>query len=287
MDYIIIAGPTACGKSQLALDIADRLGGEIINADSMQLYQDLSILTARPHTHPIPHHLYGILSHQDQGSAASWLEHVCSLIKDCLHRNRMPIVVGGTGFYLRALTNGLSPFPPIDPIIRQQVRDLSRVLGDDFFSYVYSVDPLIQDKIKPSDPQRLCRALEVILDTGQSIVNWQGLAVPPLPQYSHKYYVIDLDREDLYDRINRRFQMMIDLGAIEEIENLRCLNPSKDSLIMKAIGVAEISAYLDGDLSLGDAIEKAQQKSRQYAKRQRTWFHHKVTEKIMLQSGDI
>ena len=285
-DFLILAGPTASGKSGLAIDIADQMNGEIINADSMQVYKDLSILTARPTESPVPHHLYGVLAAQEMGSAAWWQDQVLSLIQDCLDRSKLPILVGGTGLYLRTLTHGLSSIPTITPLIRQNVRHLCDEMGEDFSEYVYGTDPLLRGHINPSDPQRLSRALEVFLQTGQSFLTWRGNMVP-LHSFKHCYVVIDLERAQLYEQINKRFHLMIEHGALEEIEALRKLDIPPDSPLLKAIGVPELSAYLDGQITLEAAIEKAQQSTRNYAKRQMTWFRQQVSKKIVLSEAHL
>lgn len=281
VDFLILAGPTASGKSGLAIELAERLNGEIINADSMQVYKDLSILTARPLESVIPHHLYGVLDADQSGSAAWWINEVCFLIKDCISRSKLPIVVGGTGLYLRTLTHGLSPVPDIEPELRGEVRNLCRELGEGFAQYVYEIDPLLKDCVRPSDPQRLCRALEVFRQTGHSITFWHGKSTPP-HSYKYQYVVIEPDRVQLYEQINQRFQLMIENGAIEEVQNLRKLELSPESPILKAIGIPELNAYLDNHLTLDEAMQKAKQNSRHYAKRQMTWFRGQVSKKIVI-----
>ncbi|MBY0282127.1 MAG: tRNA (adenosine(37)-N6)-dimethylallyltransferase MiaA [Alphaproteobacteria bacterium] len=286
IDFLILAGPTASGKSGLAIELAEKCNGEIINADSMQVYKDLSILTARPSESVIPHHLYGVLDACQNGSAAWWIHEVCLLIKDCINRSKFPIVVGGTGLYLRTLTHGLSPVPEIEPDIRHEVRGLCHQLGERFASYVYEIDPLLENQIRSSDPQRLSRALEVFRQTGRSITFWQGKSTPS-HSYKYQYVVIEPERAQLYEQINQRFQLMVESGAIEEVQNLRKLETPLDSPIMKAIGVPELSAYLDNHLSLDEAMQKAKQNSRRYAKRQMTWFRGQVPKKIVICSPYI
>lgn len=286
IDFLILAGPTASGKSGLAIELAEKVDGEIINADSMQVYKDLSILTARPEESQIPHHLYGILETHQNSSAAWWINEVCPLIKDCLCREKFPIVVGGTGLYLRTLTHGLSPVPEINPDLREKVRNLCEELKEDFAQYVYEKDPLLKDRIRPSDPQRLSRALEVFLQTGQSITAWHGKS-KPLHSYKYQYVVIEPDRLQLYDKINQRFQLMVEMGALDEVSRLKELKLPQHSPILKAIGFPELSAYLDGQLTLEEAMHKAQQNTRNYAKRQMTWFRGQVLKKIVICDPDI
>jgi len=285
-DFLILAGPTASGKSGLAIQIADQMNGEIINADSMQVYKDLSILTARPSENPVSHHLYGVLTAQEMGSAAWWQDQALGLIQDCLDRSKLPILVGGTGLYLHTLTHGLSSIPTIDPAVRQKVRQLCVEMGEDFSEYVYGIDPLLRGHINPSDPQRLSRALEVFLQTDQSFLTWRGNK-GPLHSFRHRYVVIDLERTQLYEQINKRFHLMVEQGAIQEVETLRKLDIPEGSPLLKAIGVPEISDYLDGQLTLEAAIEKAQQSTRNYAKRQMTWFRQQVSKKIVLSEAHL
>lgn len=288
IDFLILAGPTACGKSHLAVELAKAWDGEIINADSMQIYKDLSILTARPQSHEqvVPHHLYGVLEAHESGSGAWWVERACSIIKDCIARERFPIVVGGTGFYFYALTEGLSSIPDIDPSIREQVRKQSIEHVNDFAEFVYNLDPLARS-IRPTDKQRLARALEVMQQTGVSLITWQKAKAKPPLSYRYEYVVIEADRTHLYDAINKRFQFMIENGALEEVKRLTKLNLSSNCSVMHAIGVPEIKAYLEGTLTLQEAIEEAQKNTRRYAKRQTTWFKHQVTKKIVIYKPDM
>lgn len=288
IDFLILAGPTASGKSNLAIELAQIWDGEIINADSMQVYKDLSIITARPKAEDeiVAHHLYGVLSANESGSAVWWLSKVCLLIEDCLKRNRFPIVVGGTGFYLRALTEGLSPVPDVDPGIRSKVRNLVLEMGENFSEYVYNLDPKLRPVIRATDLQRLARALEVFLQTGQSLLDWQG-KMTPSHSYQYEYVVLEPDREHLYDVINKRFHLMIEMGALEEIKKLNTLDILPNSPIKRAIGVPELSAYLKGEMTLEAAIEEAQKNSRRYAKRQITWFKHQPQKKIVIYKADL
>jgi tRNA dimethylallyltransferase len=289
---IILAGPTACGKSFLALELAQRLSlkqpAEIINADSMQVYSELSIITARPTPRDcalIPHHLYGIVNLYHHGSVGWWLSQAEQQIASCHDRNILPIIVGGTGLYLRALTQGLTVIPEIDKQIRYTVRELSKQLGNDFYSYVCRHDPLIENRLKVNDHQRLGRALEVFLQTGQSISWWQDQTYPS--KYSFLYCVIAPARKILYRNISQRFEKMIQQGVLEEVERLQDYVLPPDSPVLKAIGVKELGAFIKGEWSLKTAIEQAQINSRQYAKRQLTWFRHQVDKKIVIEVPDV
>lgn len=289
IDFLILAGPTASGKSPLAIELAQVWDGEIINADSMQVYKDLSILTARPQPDEqvVPHHLYGVLNPNENGSAAWWVEKACNIIKDCIARGRFPIVVGGTGFYLHALTEGLSSIPDIDPSIREQVRKRSSEDVNNFAEFVYMSDPLTRQCIRPTDIQRLARALEVFLQTSISLITWQQTKAPLPHSYRYEYVVIEPDRTHLYDAINGRFQLMVENGALEEVKKLVQLNLPLSCPIMKAIGVPEIIAYLEGTLTLEETIEQAQKNTRRYAKRQTTWFRHQPSKKRVIYKPDL
>jgi tRNA dimethylallyltransferase len=275
----IIGGPTASGKSDFAIDLAKRYKGEIINGDSMQLYSHLSVLTARPsQTGGIPHHLYGVLKGNEISSVAWWYQEACRVIQEVTARGKTPIIVGGTGLYLRSLTHGLSPIPEISEVIRQGARHLAQTLSaEDFFAHVVQIDPKILGAIHPNDTQRLTRAYEVMQATGVSIRDCQGKAEKRLT-LDYEYYVLLPPRAVLYQRINDRFVQMIERGAVEEVKNLLAQHINPDSPILKAVGITEITQYLKGFISLEKAIELGQQATRHYAKRQITWFTRQVGE---------
>lgn len=282
---LIVGGATASGKSALALKLAHELNGEIINADSMQVYEPLKILTARPHENPegITHHLYGLLTKNENGSVSWWLENACSIIQDIHNRGRIAIVTGGTGLYLRALTHGLSYIPPIPDDIRLQVKQYAEQLEPEaFYNLVCQHDPLIKNQLQ--DSQRLIRAFEVILATNQSIRKWQENTQPSL-SISPLYLVVSIERENLYQRINQRLAIMVEQGALEEVANLY-KTPFEETSgyypILSAIGVKEFTQYFNGSLSLEAAITTAQQASRNYAKRQMTWFRNQVKTPLVI-----
>lgn len=279
----IIGGPTASGKSDFALDLAKRIDGEIINGDSMQLYNHLHILTARPsELGDIPHHLYGVLEGDKISSLGWWYEAASKVIEEVRSRGKTPIVVGGTGLYLRALTQGLSHVPDIPESIRQEARHLSESLSEeDFFALVAQEDPKIKGKLHPNDTQRLTRALEVIRSTRTSLHDCQGRPKKILELEYHYYVILPL-REVLYQRINDRFVWMVENGALGEVENLINRNINPQSPILKAVGVPELRKYIGGDLTLQQAIEQGQQSSRRYAKRQTTWFTRQVPEALVI-----
>jgi tRNA dimethylallyltransferase len=283
----IVGGPTASGKSDFALDLARRYEGEVINGDSMQLYSHLSILTARPsELCGIPHHLYGVLQGNAIGSMAWWYQEACRVIEEVAARGKTPIVVGGTGLYLRSLTYGLSPIPEIPEAIRQEARHLAQTLSpEDFFAHVAQADPKITGAIHPNDTQRLTRAFEVVQATGRSIRDCQGNLEKKL-DLDYGYLVLLPPRAVLYQRINERFVRMIERGALGEVENLLAQNINPGSPILKAVGVSEIDQYLKGFITLEDAISLGQQATRHYAKRQMTWFTRQVPPDAEVIRGD-
>lgn len=281
----IIGGPTASGKSDYALDLAKQVDGEIINGDSMQLYSHLHIMTARPtEMHDIPHHLYGVLEGNQISSLGWWYEAACKVIQEVQSRGKFPIVVGGTGLYLRALTRGLSPVPDIPEPIRLETRHLAQTLSEeDFFALVSQEDPKIKDVLHPHDTQRLTRALEVVRATHTSIQDCQGQPKKIL-DFEYQYVVLLPPRDVLYKRINDRFIRMVENGALNEVGNLLAQKINPDSPILKAVGVPEITEYLKGFISLDQAIAQGQQSTRRYAKRQTTWFTRQVPEAEMKHS---
>lgn len=282
-DIYIIGGPTASGKSDYALDLARKLNGEIINGDSMQLYGHLHILTARPtDLEGIPHHLYGVLKANEISSLWWWYQAACKVIEDVRAQGKMPIVVGGTGLYLRALTQGVSPVPDIPEAIRKETRDLATSLSEeDFYSLVVKEDPKVQGVLHQNDTQRLTRALEVARGAQKSIIDCQGQPQKIL-DLSFQYFVLLPRREVLYERINHRFVEMVENGAVAEVENLLKANIDPESPILRAVGVPELTDYLQGRLTLEQAITIGQQSTRRYAKRQTTWFTRQVPTALVI-----
>ncbi len=275
MKTLIIAGPTASGKSAFALLIAKVINGVIINADSMQWYKDLAVLTAQPTIKDkeiSPHRLYECLDIHEVGSAALWQQAALTHIHTCHSQGKLPIIVGGSGLYLRTLTHGLSPIIPIPDDIRQSVRALAERLSlAEFREYVLAQDTDLAQYIPPVDRQRLTRALEVKLATGQSIRALQGKGEPPL-NHLLTYVILAPERAALCDRINQRVLHMIDSGVLDEIQSFWDKNPPADCMLRKVIGLSPLTAYSRGDVTLVEAIARAQIETRQYAKRQTTWF---------------
>lgn len=274
-DVLVITGPTASGKSQKALEMAEELGGEIINADSMQLYEHLPILTACPSREDferIPHHLYQVLGDNQMGSVAWWVAQVESVIRDILSRGKVPFVIGGTGLYIHGLIHGLSPIPDIPSIFRDEARgDAAEMSPQDFYDYVCAKDPQVIQQLMVGDTQRLSRVLEVMLATDKSIYDWQK-ETKRLSPFTYQKEVLWPDRALLYERINQRFIGMVERGAVAEVSALLAREIPLSSPILKAVGVKEITAYLAGEISESEMIEQGQQASRRYAKRQMTWL---------------
>ena len=273
---ILIAGPTASGKSAVALALADRLGGTIINADSMQLYHELRLLTARPSEADeaaAPHRLYGTVSANEAFSVGRWLEAAQAAIAEATGEGSVPILVGGTGLYFKALIEGLAPVPDIPREVRAYWREqAARLNAEALHRELAARDPGVAAKLKPNDPQRIVRALEVIDATGVSLSEWQGTpAAPVLDAQAVTRLVIAPEREPLYAAIDARFDRMIENGAIEEVETLLAQGLDDSLPAMRAHGVRELRSYLAGACSLEDAKIKSKTESRRYAKRQMTW----------------
>jgi tRNA dimethylallyltransferase len=280
---LLIAGPTASGKSALALEMAQDLGGEIVNADSMQVYAVLNRLTARPGSDDLrraPHHLYGHVQPQTAYSTGIWLDEAARTIADIRARGALPVVVGGTGLYFRALTGGLSDMPAIPDAIRKPLRARLEDEGvEALHADLARLDPAMAKRLRPTDRQRVLRALEVVMATGQSIAAFQGrggaMIVDPA---GARCIVLEPDRARLRKRINKRFSQMIEEGALDEVKELLSKNIPPQHPVMKAIGVAPLAAHLQGQLPLPEAIELSSAATRQYAKRQMTWFRNQLGE---------
>lgn len=279
----LIGGPTASGKSKLALWLAEHVDGEIINADSLQLYKNIPILSAAPSNHELAqtrHHLFGIY-HDDQVSMVeAWVQLAKSTIDSVVKRQKTPIIVGGTGMYLNALTQGISPIPAISKDIKNSVRDLQKDLTkEQFYDHTIKIDPSIEGFLHKNDTQRLGRALEVILATEKSIRFFQGKA-KPLIQHNG-FIVVMPERFELNQLINDRVIKMLSNGAMQEVQALR-QNISLDAPVCKAIGVKEIWRYLANEISKEEMISLLQQTTRQYAKRQMTWFNNQIVNPIVI-----
>lgn len=279
---IVIGGPTACGKSGLALAIAEHFDGVIVNADAIQVYRDLRILTARPTEEEekrIPHRLYGILDVTESCSAGSWQALALTEIKKIQSIGKLPIIVGGTGLYLKALTEGIAPIPNIPLSVRKSVRDIfSKVGKTEFYTQLTKKDPIMAARIQPNDVQRLMRAWEVIEATGKSISLWQEESIQSL-ELKFTMVITTPPRKDLYAACDKRIFKMISDGVIEEVKILmrRVHNEKLNNFpVFKAIAFKEFTSYIAGETNLDIAIAKAQQQTRRYAKRQMTWFRNQT-----------
>jgi tRNA dimethylallyltransferase len=273
---ILIAGPTASGKSAAALELAQRLGGTVINADSMQVYCELAVLTARPGPDEealVPHRLYGMVPAAEAYSVGRWLVDAEAAIASSQQEGSVPILVGGTGLYFKALTEGLAPIPDIPPEVRAFWREAYEKHGQDaLHAALAERDPLMALRLSPSDPQRIVRALEVIDATGVSLAEWQGgNAEPMLAASAALTLIIAPEREPLYAAIDARFERMRAQGALDEVRGLLELDLDPGLPAMRAHGVRELAAYLRGRMGLDEAVAKAKTESRRYAKRQMTW----------------
>jgi tRNA dimethylallyltransferase len=278
---ILIAGPTASGKSTLALALAERLGGTIINADAMQVYRELRVLTARPgetETRRAPHRLYGHVPGAEAYSAARFAAEAAAAIAEAQQSGRVPIVVGGTGLYFMALTEGLSPIPPIPDDIRTHWRSRAAEIGPAALHAVLATrDPAMAARLRPTDPQRLVRALEVLDATGVSLADWQAKPGEPVVRWEEgRALVVSRERDDLNARCDARFDAMLAEGAIEEVRALLQLGLSPDLPVMRALGVAPLADLATGRITVTAAAEAAKTETRRYAKRQMTWLRRNM-----------
>ena len=280
---VLIAGPTASGKSALALELAQKTGGVVINADSMQVYRDLRVLTARPaHDEEavVSHRLYGHVDAAVNFSAGHWVADAAAVLAEVRAQNRLPIFVGGSGLYFKVLTRGLSAVPPIPPAIREGVRArLERDGVEALHAELAQRDPDTAERLKPRDRTRIARALEVVEATGRSLTDWHREGLPPLlPSQQFSALFLAPDRDQLYARIDARFDAMLKAGALEEVTALsaRHLDPLLPA--MKAHGVPALIRQLRGEITREEAAESGRANTRQYAKRQFTWFRHQLPE---------
>lgn len=280
---VLIAGPTASGKSALALDLARAIGGVVINADSMQVYRDLSIITARPTVADeamVPHRLYGHVDAAVNFSAGAWVSDAAKALEEATIEGRVPIFTGGTGLYFKALTAGLSVVPPIPAEVREDVRArLERNGVEALHEELATRDPRAAERLNLRDRTRIARALEVVEATGRSLLDWQREGQPPLlPRDSFRAVFLAPEREALYARIDARFEAMLSAGALTEVARLaaRQLDPLLPAT--KAHGVPALIRHLRGELTLEEAASIGRADTRHYAKRQFTWFRHQLPE---------
>ena len=280
---MLIAGPTASGKSALALELAQKTGGVVINADSMQVYRDLRVITARPTPEEeaiVPHRLYGLVDAAVNFSAGAWVSDAALVLAEARAQHRLAIFAGGSGLYFKALTRGLSAVPPIAPEIREGVRArLERDGVEALHAELARRDPSSAERLKPRDRTRIARALEVMEATGRSLTDWHRDGLPPLlPPGSFRALFLEPDRDALYARIDARFEAMLKAGALEEVAALaaRELDPLLPA--MKAHGVPALIRHLRGEITRDEAAEIGRADTRHYAKRQFTWFRHQLPE---------
>ncbi len=283
---IIIAGPTASGKSGLGLEVAKQLGGVIINADSLQVYNGLPILTAQPlpqERERIPHRLYGALAPDDLCNAQRWQKLALQEMEMAAKEKKTPIILGGTGLYIKALVSGFSPIPETGPEIRIHLTQMIASVGNTaFHQKLAEVDPVSAEKIPVGNTQRLIRAMEVFESSGKPLSFWHAQA--PVPVVGWHFHVVTLmsPRDVLYSRCDQRFGQMIELGVLEEVKKFENENPNPCAL-KSALGYKPLLDYLKGALTRQEAIKQSQQDTRNYAKRQVTWFRHQLKSDLVLE----
>lgn len=275
---ICIAGPTASGKSAYAVRVAKAVGGEVINADALQVYSDLHILSARPTEEEesgVPHHLFGHVAGDVRYSTGEWLRDVEPVILDCLAREVVPVLVGGTGLYFRALLQGMADIPAIDD---QTERETARLLDEDGIGALRALaqrlDPTATARVLGEDPQRLQRIVNVARGTSRALTAWQANTRPVVPLRFARYCVLTPPRETLYARINARYDQMLRGGGLEEARRVFDMDYDENLPMMKAIGLRQLRSYFKGVSSLDEAVEDAKRESRRFAKRQMTWFRN-------------
>ena len=272
---ILLAGPTASGKSKLAIRLAKKFDGEIINADSMQIFKEFSILSSRPtskDTKNVKHHLYGIISVKKYFSAGDWLKRVKKIINICLKKKKLPIIVGGTGLYFNAITKGLSKIPEIDLRTRNKVRNLYKRIGFiKFYNRLVKLDPKIKGKILATDTQRVQRAYEVKLKTKKSLFDWFANTKSDFLDFEIRKIFVDIPRDELLKKINQRTEQMFKNKCISEVKKFNNLKINKSLSSNKLIGIQEINDFLKGTITIDKCKDLINIKTRQYAKRQNTW----------------
>ena len=272
---ILLAGPTASGKSKLAISLAKKFNGEIINADSMQIYKEFEILSSRPNRveiRKIKHHLYGFISVKKHFSAGDWLKEAKKKINYCFKNKKVPIIVGGTGLYFNTITKGIVNIPDIDKKTRDKVRSRFHKLGfKKFYDELLEIDPKVKNRILPTDAQRTQRAYEVKIKTKKSLVDWISNTKSDFINYDLVKIFIDIPRKELLNRISKRTELMFVNNCEKEVEKFNSLEVDQNLSANKLIGVMEINRYLNGTINLEQCKELINIKTRQYAKRQNTW----------------
>jgi tRNA dimethylallyltransferase len=288
---VIIAGPTASGKSRLALDIAREFQGTVINADSMQVYAELRVLTARPtpaDEKAAPHRLFGVLAAAERCSAGRWLKLAAAEIADTHRAGRLPVVVGGTGLYLKALTEGLADIPDVPDAVNDKVRRrFDEIGGEAFRNELANLDPATAARLPAADGQRLKRAMAVAIATGKPLSDWQRRQ-PDAPRVEARFGVIALapPRDILYAAADARFERMMAVGALDEVKALVGIGLNPGLPAMKALGIPELRRHLAGDIGLADAVAAAKQATRNFAKRQLTWLRNQIAADLTIEAAD-
>ncbi len=284
---IVICGPTASGKTQFAHLLAKKNNGEIVNADSMQLYKSLPIITSSPSLelkNELPYHLYNFLDINSEYCVAKYAQMAAEKIKEISTRKKLPILVGGSGMYINSLIKGFSYIPDIEPEVRAQVRSFQHSLdSNEFFELLKKTDPVIVNVLNAWDSQRVARAYEVFLQTGKSILYYQKSNAKLLEDFVFKIILLLPDRKFLYSMCNNRLEQMFKKGAVEEVKSLLNEKCNINALAMKSLGVKEIISYLENRISKDEAMEIAKTRTRQYAKRQVTWFKNQLQEKDIIE----
>ena len=283
---ICIAGPTASGKSTWALEIAKSVGGEIINADALQVYADLQILSARPtiaEMDGVPHHLFGHVAGHLRYSTGQWLREVQPIILDCLARNVVPVLAGGTGLYFKALIEGIATVPPISG---QAMAKALSILDDKGIAALRGeaeqIDPIATARVLGNDPQRLLRIVTVFYETGKALSEWQTNTQPIIPKrFCHRAVLLP-ERQELYERINTRFEKMIGAGGLDEAKAIYVKDYDSSLPMMKAIGLQQFFPYLRGEAELAESVELAKRDTRRFAKRQFTWFRGQASDWVQI-----
>ncbi len=280
---LCIAGPTASGKSAVALELAKSVDGEIINADALQVYADIRILSARPSDADmkhITHHLYGCVSGDTHFSGGQWLKAAMPIILDVLARGKLPILVGGTGLYFKSLFDGLAYVPDVDSALVKEID--SRIVNEgieDVMAEARVLDPIGASRLLGDDPQRLTRLLSVVKQTGRTLQDWQSQTHPEIPSDFALRFVMMPPREILYSKINERFETMVEQGGMREAESvLAKYGPGATAPMMKAIGLSHLLRHLKGELSYDEALDLAKRDTRRFAKRQMTWFRNQCAD---------
>ena len=290
MKALVICGPTGSGKSRLAVNLAKKLNGVVINADSIQIYREIKILSGRPDFddyREAPHRLYGIMSVYNTCSVGVWREMALATIKECEFVGKLPIICGGTGLYIKFLLDELSAIPKIPNSIKLEARlELERIGNEGFRDLLAKSDPVSASKIKTGDTNRLLRAWEVFKTTAKPLPYWHELHKKQNTE--HKFFKVLLmpNREVLYSDCDKRFLNFVNQGAVDEAREFNINSLSSESPALKTLGLSELIQYTKGELDLSEAIERAQRATRRYAKRQITWFRHQLDEDFLIESLD-